>query len=129
MNSSTFFFYTTALLLIAFFRLRAEKSRLRVVDIFLTYPAVVLLGLHTFLFVAWLTLGAAMLTTAIIVGVWWFAYGKNLPPSSSDNITVWGQDQKKPTIAEAQAEIEKLKQEKEELEKRLRELEKDKKNT
>ena len=62
--------------------------------------------------------------TAVIVGVWWVAYGSYLPPPTSDNISVWGQEAKKPTqvAAEAQEEVERLKKEKEELEKELKEL-------
>lgn len=124
MQLSTLLFYTIALLIIAFFRLRAERTRLKVVDGFLTYPGTILILLHAFLATQWIALGIALAVTAVIVGVWWFAYGKKLPPQTSDNITVWGQEQKKPSqiAAEALAEVEKLKKEKEELEKEIREL-------
>ena len=77
--------------------------------------------LHAFLATQWIALGIALAATTVIVGGWWFAYGKNLPPQTSDNITVWGQEQKKPSqiAAEALEEVEKLKKEKEELDKKL----------
>jgi hypothetical protein len=95
-----------------------------VVDGFLTYPGAILIVLHAFLATQWIALGIALAATTVIVGGWWFVYGKNLPPSTSDNITVWGQEQKKPSqvAAEALAEVEKLKKEKDELEKEIREL-------
>ena len=124
MQLSTLFFYTVALLLIAFFRLRAERTRLKVVYAFLTYPGSILILLHAFLATQWIALGIALAATSVIVGGWWFGYGKKLPPQTSDNITVWGQEQKKPSqiAAEALAEVEKLKLEKEELEKEIKEL-------
>ncbi|MBI4632134.1 MAG: hypothetical protein HY740_10545, partial [Chloroflexi bacterium] len=64
MITSTLFFYTTALLLIAFFRLRAERTRLKVVDAFLTYPGVILILLHAFLATQWIALGIALAATA-----------------------------------------------------------------
>lgn len=124
MQISTLFFYTVALLLIAFFRLRAERSRLKVVDGFLTYPGSILILLHAFLATQWIALGIALAATTVLVGGWWFTYGKNLPTPTSDNIKVWGQEQKKPSqiAAEALEEVERLKKEKEELEKEIKEL-------
>ena len=38
---------------------------------------------------AWAELGIAAVAAAVISLVWWFGYGRRLPPSSDDNIRVW----------------------------------------
>jgi hypothetical protein len=115
---------TVALCVIAFLRLRTEKRRIQVTNWFIGYPGAVVILLYAWFFAKWLEVGIALAATAVIVGVWWVAYGSYLPPPTSDNIKVWGQETKKPTqvAAEAQAEVERLKKEKEELEKELKEL-------
>ena len=113
---------TVALCVIAFLRLRTEKRRVQVTNWLVVYPGAVMIFLYAWFFAKWLEVGIALAATAIIVGVWWVAYGSYLPPPTSDNIKVWGQETKKPTVAEAQAEVERLKREKEELEKELEEL-------
>lgn len=40
----------------------------------------------------WTELGLAALLAAAAVGIWWFAYGRRLPPPSDDNIRVWTKD-------------------------------------
>ncbi|HLB46879.1 MAG TPA: hypothetical protein VJL59_07620 [Anaerolineales bacterium] len=115
---------TVALCIIAFFRLRTEKRRVQVTNWLVVYPGAVVILLYAWFFAKWLEVGIALAATAVIVGVWWVAYGSYLPPPTSDNISVWGQEAKKPTqvAAEAQEEVERLKKEKEELEKELKEL-------
>ena len=115
---------TVALCVIAFFRLRTEKRRILVTNWLVVYPGAVVILLYAWFFAKWLEVGIALAATAVIVGVWWVVYGSYLPPPTSDNISVWGQEAKKPTqvAAEAQAEVERLKKEKEELEKELEEL-------
>ncbi len=115
---------TVALCIIAFFRLRTEKRRVQVTNWLVVYPGAVMIFLYAWFFSKWMEVGSAVVAMAIIVGVWWVAYGRRLPPPTSDNIKVWGQEQKRPSqiAAEAQAEVERLKKEKEELEKELEEL-------
>ncbi len=115
---------TVALCIIAFFRLRTEKRRVQVTNWLVVYPGAVMIFLYAWFFSKWMEVGSAVVAMAIIVGVWWVAYGSYLPPPTSDNIKVWGQEQKRPSqiAAEAQAEVERLKKEKEELEKELEEL-------
>jgi hypothetical protein len=37
----------------------------------------------------WEELGAAAVGAAVISLVWWFSYGRRLPPPTDDNIRVW----------------------------------------
>ena len=124
MNWSLLLGFTILLLVVAFSRLRADKARLRVVSWFVVYPGAALAFLYAWFYSHWLELGLAVAASALIVGVWWVAVGSYLPPPTSDNIQVWGQEAKKPSVvaAEAQEEVERLKKEKEELEKELKEL-------
>lgn len=41
---------------------------------------------------AWAELGLAALTSVVLCLVWWFAYGRRLPPPTDDNIRVWTKD-------------------------------------
>ena len=122
MNWSTVLGLTFLLLIVVFARLRIEKTRVKVADWFLVYPTVVVLFFYAWFFAQWAAVGLSLLITGAIGGAWWAAYGRRLPSPTSDTITVWGQETKKPTLTEAQAEIERLKKEKEELEKELQEL-------
>ena len=116
--------FTLLLLVVAFSRLRAERTRMRVVNWFVVYPGLLVTFVYAWFTSHWLELGLAVAASAVIVGAWWAAIGSYLPPPTSDNIQVWGQETKKPTqvAAEAQEEVERLKKEKEELEKELKEL-------
>ena len=124
MNWSLLLGFTILLLVVAFSRLRADRNRLRVVSWFIVYPGAALALLYAWFYSHWLELGLALAVTAVVVGVWWVAIGSYLPAPTSDNISVWGQETKKPSqvAAEAQEEVERLKKEKEELEKELKEL-------
>lgn len=115
---------TLAICTTAFIRLRVEPRRAGLVNWLVVYPGAVVLFLYAWFFSKWMEVGSAVVAMAIIVGVWWVVYGSYLPPPTSDNISVWGQEAKKPSVAaaEAQAEVERLKKEKEELEKELEEL-------
>ncbi len=120
-NWSLAFGFTVVLLLMAVFRLRADRKRVRVVDAFITWPGAIGLLIYAWFYSHWLELLIAAAVSGLIVTVWWVTYGRYLPPPTSDNITVWEQEPKKPTAtpAETQAEVERLKKEKEELEKEL----------
>ncbi len=133
MNFSTLLPLTALLLVVAFVWLRVEPKRRAVANWFLLYPVALFLFIYAWFFSQWLTVGVSVAVVIVIVGVWWFVYGSYLPSPTSDNISVWGQEAKKPSVvaAEAQAEVEQLKKEKEELEKELEKLkeEKEKKDT
>lgn len=111
-----------------FIRLRVEPRRIRLVSWLFIYPGALVLLMYAWFFARWLEVGLSVLIAAVIVGGWWFAYGSYLPPASSDNISVWGQEAKKPSVvaAETQAELDKVKQEKEALEKELERLRQEK---
>lgn len=40
----------------------------------------------------WAELGLGVLFATVAVVVWWFAYGRRLPPPTDDNIRVWTKD-------------------------------------
>ena len=127
MNFSLIVGLTLVLLIIAFFRLRAEHRRVRLIDSFITWPGTIVLLIYAWFYSHWLELIVAAVITGLIVLGWWIVYGSYLPPPTSDNITVWRQETKKPSVvaAEAQAEVERLKQEKETLEQELKRLKKE----
>jgi hypothetical protein len=122
MSVSTIVGLTALLLLVAFSRLRIEPRRARLANWALVYPTLVLLFFYAWFGGQWINVGVSLALTAVIVLAWWAAWGRKLATPTSDNISVWGQDVKKPTMTEAQAEIERLKKEKEDLEKELQEL-------
>jgi len=124
MNWSTIIGLTALLLIVAFSRLRVEPRRARFANWVMVYPIIGMLFFYAWFGSQWINVGVSLLIAAAIVGGWWLAYGCKLATPTSDNITVWGQEAKKPSqvAAEAQAEVERLKKEKEELEKELQEL-------
>ncbi len=93
------------------------------------YPGGLVLLIYAWFFSKWLEVFVAVVVSGLLVAVWWITYGSYLPPVKSDNISVWGQEAKKPSVvaAEAQAELERVKQEKEALEKELERLKKEEK--
>jgi len=128
MDLSIFIGLTFVTCLALFFRIRVENRRIRLVSWIFIYPGVVILFIYAWFFNKWLEVGAAVGTAAVLITGWWFVYGSYLPPATDSNISVWGQEAKKPAVvaAEALAEVEKLKQEKEELEKELERLKQEK---
>jgi hypothetical protein len=71
----------------------------------------------------WPEVGIALAIAGTITGGWWLARGRKLPAPTSDNIKVWGQESgPRPKPQELQAEINRLKEEKERLEAELRRL-------
>jgi hypothetical protein len=117
--------------LMAFLRLRTEPTRIRVTSWFIVYPGAVVILLYTWFYSRWIETALAAALAALTVFGWWYAYGRRLPAPTSDNITVWGQEAKKPAqvaaearaeAAEAQAQVEQLKEEKEALERELKRL-------
>lgn len=115
---------TAAICIAALIRLRVEPRRAWLVNWLFIYPGAVVLFLYAWFYAKWIEVGIAAAAAVLAVGAWWAGYGRRLPPPTSDNIKVWGQEQKRPSqlAAEAQAEVERLKKEKEELEKELEEL-------
>ena len=120
---------TLLLIVIAFARLRVEPGRRAVVNWAMVFPTAIVLLIYAWFFNQWLTVGASVIIAAILVAVWWVAYGSYLPAPTSDNIKVWGQeDGSKPikpettTIAVLEEEVQKLKEEKEKAEEELKRL-------
>lgn len=107
-----------------FFRLRVEKRRAQLINWLFLYPGGLVLFLFAWFYARWLEVGLAAVAAGLIVAGWWMAYGSYLPAPTSDNISVWGQEAKKPTAtaAEAQDELERVKKEKEALEQELERL-------
>lgn len=119
---------TIAICIGLFLRLRIEKRRVRLISWMMIYPGALLLILYAWFYAKWLEVGAGLAAAVVIVAVWWVAYGSYLPPPTSDNISVWGQEAKKPAVAaaEAEAELERVRKEKEALERELERLKNEK---
>jgi len=129
MTLSTLLALTLLLIVIAVARLRVEPGRRAVVNWAMVFPTAIVLLIYAWFFNQWLTVGASVIIAAILVAVWWVVYGSYLPPPTSDNIKVWGQeDGSKPikretaTIAVLEEEVQKLKEEKEKMEEELKKL-------
>jgi hypothetical protein len=120
MNWPLLFGLTLAIVIAAIIRLRVEPRRARLANWLFIYPGALVLFLYAWFGSKWFEVLGALVAAAVIVGGWWIAYGSYLPTPNSNSISVWGQEAKKP--AEAQAEVERLKKEKEALEKELRDL-------
>jgi len=118
---------TVVILIIAFVRLRVEPRRARLVNWLFIYPGVLILVYYAWFRAYWLEVLIALGVGGLLMVVWWIAYGSYLPTPNSDNISVWGQEVKKPAqvAAEAEAELEKIKREKEALERELAKLKSD----
>ncbi len=129
MALSTLLPLTALLCVVALARLRIEPRRRAVVNWAMVFPTAMVLLIYAWFFNQWLTVGASVALAAMLVALWWVAYGSYLPPPTSDNIKVWGQeDGSKPikpetaTIAVLEEEVEKLKEEKEKAEEELKRL-------
>ena len=111
------------MLLVLFALLRAERKRLWVVVLVLAAPTAGLIGWWANLRQQWPEVLLALALAGVIAGGWWLLIGRKLPAPTSDNIKVWGQENvPKPKPQELQAEIQKLKEDKERLEAELRRL-------
>jgi len=128
MNWPLLFGLTVAIVSAVIIRLRVEPRRARLANWLFIYPGALVLFLYAWFGSKWFEVLGAVVAAAVIVGGWWIAYGSYLPTPNSDSISVWGQEAKKPTqvAAEAQAEVERLKKEKDELERELERLKKEK---
>ena len=128
MNWPLLFALTAAICVAAFIRLRVEPRRAQLANWLFIYPGGLVLLYFAWFRGFWLEVIIALGIAALLVAGWWITYGSYLPTPSSDNISVWGQEAKKPSqvAAEAQAEVERLKKEKEALEKELEKLKKEK---
>ena len=93
MNWSNVFVLTIAGLIIVFVWLRSERRR--------RWLALLLVVLPFSYFICRWAAAAQQVVEALTgfgialaaAGLWWLIYGRRLPPPSSDNIKVWGQDQ------------------------------------
>jgi hypothetical protein len=126
MNWLNVFGLTLVGLVITFFALRVERGRGWLVVVLLIVPAAVAVGRWASVGGHWGEVLVAAALTALIVAAWWLAGGRRLPRPTSDNIRVWGQE-KAPKIkaAEAaalQAEVVRLREERERLEAEVRRL-------
>lgn len=114
---------TAGALVLLFTLLRVERKRLWVAVLFLVAPTAWLGAAWANHYKRWPELGAALVVAGVIAGGWWLVRGRNLPAPTSDNIKVWGQESgPKPKPQELQAEINRLREEKERLEAELRRL-------
>ncbi len=41
---------------------------------------------------AWSELGTALLIALVLITLWWFVFGRNLPPPKESEIRVWSKD-------------------------------------
>ena len=75
----------------------------------------------------WAEVGTSLAIAGVLMGGWWLMIGRKLPPTVP-TIQVWGQDAApKPKAAELQAEVLRLREEKERLEAELQQLREGKK--
>jgi hypothetical protein len=115
---------TTALL--GLLTARAERKRVWVVVLLLDLPAVYFAYQWVEWKAAWRELWLALPAAAALLAGWWFGWGRRLPPATTDNIKVWGQEEgpkpKPADVAALQAEILRLQQEHDTMEAELRRL-------
>jgi len=123
MNWPNVFVLTLGALVLLFVLLRVERKRLWVALLVLVAPTAWLTALWANHYTWWPEVGIALAIAGTITGGWWLARGRKLPAPTSDNIKVWGQESgPRPKPQELQAEINRLKEEKERLEAELRRL-------
>lgn len=126
MNWSNVFGLTLVALLLLFALLRVERKRSWVVILLLVAPATILLIIWANFYRRWPETLLAFALALALAGTWWFGYGRKLPPPTTENIKVWGQEDtpkpKVPETASLQAEIESLKAEKAMMEAELQRL-------
>jgi hypothetical protein len=109
-----------------FITARAERKRLWVVAALLDVPVAYLAYQWIERKGVWSEMWAALAAAALLGGAWWFGWGRKLPPVTTDNIKVWGQEAgpkvRPADVAAMQAEILQLKEDKERMEAELRRL-------
>jgi hypothetical protein len=123
MNWPNVFVLTIGALVLLFVLLRVERKRLWVALLVLVAPTAWLTAVWANRSTRWPEVGIALAIAGAITGGWWLARGRKLPAPTSDNIKVWGQESGPgPKPQELQAEINRLKAEKEHLEAEVRRL-------
>jgi hypothetical protein len=123
MNWPNVFVLTLGALVLLFVLLHVERKRLWVALLVLVAPTAWLTAVWANHYTRWPEVGIALAIAGTITGGWWLARGRKLPAPTSDNIKVWGQESgPRPKPQELQAEINRLKEEKERLEAELRRL-------
>jgi hypothetical protein len=121
---------TIGALVLLFVLLRVERKRLWVALLVLVAPTAWLGAAWANHYKRWHEVGVALAMAGVIAGGWWLVYGRKLPPPTSDNIKVWGQENvPRPKPQELQAEVNQLREEKERLEAELRRLKGDGRST
>ena len=55
-------------------------------------PTAVLIGRWANFRSAWVDVAAAVGLAGVVILVWWFAYGRHLPPPQESQIKVWTED-------------------------------------
>jgi len=131
MNWPNLLSLTLAYLVLAFALLRVERKRRWVVIVFLEIPVFIGILLWADFRQQWPETLVGFVSASGLASVWWFTYGRKLPPPTSDNIAVWGEEDlkiPKPKPAQLQAEIERLRADNEQLEAELRKLKGDSKS-
>ena len=113
-------------LVIIFTSLRVERRALWLVVVLLVVPGVIAVWRWADVGGHWGEVAAGVALAALITAVWWLAGGRRLARPTSDNIKVWGQDSppriKQAEAAALQAEVTKLREERERLEAEVRRL-------
>ncbi len=123
MNWSNVLVLALGALVLLFALLHVERKRLWVALLVLVAPTAWLTTIWANHYTRWPEVGIALAIAGAITGGWWLARGRKLPAPTSDNIKVWGQESgPRPKPQELQAEINRLKEEKEHLEAELRRL-------
>jgi MFS superfamily sulfate permease-like transporter len=126
LNWSNVIGLTVVALILLFALLRVERKRMWVVILLLVAPTTLLLIIWANFYRRWPETLLALAIGLVFAGTWWFLYGRKLPPPTTENIKVWGQEEvpkpKAPEAASLQAEIERLKIEKATMEAELQRL-------
>jgi len=124
MNWVTILEVTGGALLLLFALLRVERKRLWVVALIFVLPVGWLGVVWANFYHLWAEVITGVVIAGALAGAWWLFYGRKLPAPTSDNISVWGQDDtpNKPKAGQLQSEVERLRADKEQLEAELRRL-------
>jgi hypothetical protein len=122
-NWSNTFFLTLALLACGVVMARIERSRWFMGLFFFVIPVLLLAVVWAALTASWPEALLALGAGALLGGGGWLALGRRIRRADSSGIKVWGQAAApRPSKAALEAEVDQLRQEKDQLEAELRRL-------
>jgi hypothetical protein len=122
MNWSNTFFLALAVFSCVWVMARIERNRWFIGMFFYALPVLLLAALWATVTASWPEALAGLAAGAVLGAGWWLAVGRRLGRADSSAIKVWGQDAAPKPKAALQAELDQLRQEKDQLEAELRKL-------